>query len=74
MHKFKVAQAAIRECKFEKLNHTPCSTDLAQSDNYLFRNLKSHLRGTGLRDYYELKAATGAWFGNQTDNFYFKSK
>ena len=40
------AQAAIRECKFEQLNHLPYSPDLAPSDYYLFRNLKSHLRGT----------------------------
>ena len=72
MHKSKVAQAAIGECKFEKLNHKPCSTDLAQSDYYLFQSLKSHLRGTGLRNYYELNAATWAWFWDQSDNFYFK--
>ena len=41
-------------------------------DYYLFRNLKSHLRGTRFRDDDELKAATEAWFGDQTDVFYFK--
>ena len=39
---------------------------------YLFRNLKSHLRGTGFRDDDELKAATEAWFEGQIDDFYFK--
>ena len=67
-----VAQAAISECKFEQLNHPPYSPDLALSDYYLFRNLKSHLRGTRLRDDDELKAATEAWFEDQIDNFYFK--
>ena len=62
VHKSKVAQAAIRECKFEQLNHPPYSPDLAPSDYYLFRNLKSHLRGTRFRDDDELKAATEAWF------------
>ena len=68
----RVAQAAIRECKFEQLNHPPYSPDLAPSDYYLFRNLKSHLRGTRFRDDDELKAATEAWFEDQTDDFYFK--
>ena len=36
VHKSRVAQAAIRECKFEQLNHPPYSPDLAPSDYYLF--------------------------------------
>ena len=68
----RVAQAAIRECKFEQLNHPPYSPDLAPSDYYLFRNLKSHLRGTRFRDDDELKATTEAWFEDQIDDFYFK--
>ena len=62
VHKSRAAQVAIRECKFEQLNHPPYSPDLAPSDHYLFRNLKSHLRGTRFRDKGELKAATEAWF------------
>ena len=72
MHKSRVAQAAIRECKFEQLNHQPYSPDLAPSDYYLFRNLKSHLCGTRFRDDDELKAVTEAWFVDQIDDFYFK--
>ena len=60
-----VAQAAIRECKFEQLNHQSYSPDLVPSDYYLFRNLKSHLRGTRFQDDDELKAATEAWFEDQ---------
>ena len=71
MHKSRVAQAAIRECKFEQLNHPPYSPDLAPSDNYLFRNLNS-LCGTRFRDDDELTAATEAWFEDQIDDFYFK--
>ena len=71
VHKSNVAQAAIRECKFKQLNHPPYSPDLAPSDYYLFRNLKSHLRGTRFWDD-ELKAATEAWFEDQIDDFYFK--
>ena len=65
MHKSRVAQAAIRECKFEQLNHPPYCLDLVPSDYYLFRNLKSHLRGTRFRDDDELKAATEVWFEDQ---------
>ena len=72
VHKSRVAQADIRECKFEQLNHPPYSPDLAPNDYYLFRNLKSHLRGTRFRDDYKLKAATEAWFEDQIDDFYFK--
>ena len=36
----RVAQAAIRECKFQQLNHPPYSPDLAPSDYYMFWNLK----------------------------------
>ena len=73
VHKSRAAKAAIRECKFEQLNHPPYSPDLAPSDYYLFRNLKSHLRGTRFRDDDELKAATEALFEDQIDDFYFKS-
>ena len=37
VHKPRVAQAAICECKFKLLNHPPYSPDLALSDYYLFR-------------------------------------
>ena len=46
----RVAEAAVRECKFEQLNHPSYSPDLAPSDYYRFRNLKSHLRGMRFRD------------------------
>ena len=36
VHKSRVAQAGIRECKFEQLNHPPYSPDLAPSNYYLF--------------------------------------
>ena len=71
MHKSRVAQEAIHKCKFEQLNHLPYSPDLAPSDYYLFRNLKSHLRGTRFWDD-DLKAATETWFEDQIDDFYFK--
>ena len=73
MHKSRVAQAAIRECKLKQLNHLPYSPDLTPSDYYLFRNLKSHLCGTRFRDNDELKAATEAWFEDQIETFISKA-
>ena len=72
MHTPRVVQAAISECKFEQLNHPPCSLYLAPSDYFMFENLKSHLRGTRFRDDDKLNAATEAWFWDQRDDFYFK--
>ena len=58
---------------FEQLNHPPYCPDLAPSDYCLFRNLKSHLRGTRFRDDDELKAATEAWFEDQIETFISKA-
>ena len=70
VHKSKVAQAAIRECGFEQLNHPPYSPDLAPSDYYLFRNLKSNLRGERYNDDEELKSAVETFFDEQSKDFY----
>ena len=73
MHKSRVAQAAIRECKFEQLNDPPHSPDLAQVIiTCICFEIWSHLRGTRFRDDDELKAATEALFEDQIDDFYFK--
>ena len=69
LYKSRVGQAAIRECKFEQLNHPPYSSDLDPSDYYLFRNLKSHLCKTRFRDDDELNVAKEAGFGDQTDDY-----
>ena len=70
VHKSRVAQVAIRECMFNQLNHPSYSPDLASSDFY--RNSKSYLCETRFWDGDELNAATEAWFGEQTGDFYFK--
>ena len=41
-----VAMTAAIECGFEILPHSPCSSDMAPSDFYLFPKMKFHLRGT----------------------------
>ena len=45
VRKSMIAQQAIHECGFLQLDHPAYSPDLAPSDYYLFRNLKSYLRG-----------------------------
>jgi histone-lysine N-methyltransferase SETMAR len=57
-HTARVAQAAIRNFGFDQLNHPPYSLDLAPSDFYLFRLLKTELRGRRFRDDNELKSTT----------------
>ena len=49
VHKSLVAQQAVRDCGSLQINHPAYSPDLAPSDCYLFRNLKSHLHGPGLQ-------------------------
>ena len=71
-HKFKVAQAAMLECKFKQLNHPPYSPALASNDCHVFQNLKPHLAGPRFRNYDELIAATEAWCGDQTYDFWLK--
>ena len=68
-----VAQQALRDCGFVQLNHPAYSPDLAPSDYYLFRNLKSHLRGHRFADDESLKANVEAWFEGQDKDFYFKA-
>ena len=70
VHKSRVAQASIRECGFEQLNHPPYSPDLAPSDYFLFRQMKSALRGRRFQHDDEIKAATEAWLEAQSEDFY----
>ena len=70
VHKSRLAQATIRDCKLEELNHPPYSPDIAPSDYYLFSNLKRHLRGRIFRDDLELKEAVEEWFESKDSTFY----
>ena len=45
-----IAQQAVRDCGFVQLDHPAYSPDLAPSDYFLCRNLKSHLRGVHYAD------------------------
>ena len=50
VHKSTIAQQAVSNCRFVQLDHPAYSLDLAASDYYLLRNLKSHLRGVCYSD------------------------
>uniref|UniRef100_UPI0035902B54 histone-lysine N-methyltransferase SETMAR-like isoform X2 n=1 Tax=Myxine glutinosa TaxID=7769 RepID=UPI0035902B54 len=67
----RVAQTAICECGFEQLDHPPCSPDLVPSDYYLFRHLKSFLRGRRFASDKELIEVTETWLNRQPESFYF---
>ena len=67
-----IAQQAVRDCGFVQLDHHAYSPDLAPSDYFLCRNLKSHLRGVHYADNESLKlAAVKAWLEGQAEEFYF---
>jgi len=58
--------------EFVQLNYPACSPDLAPSDYFLIRNLKSHLCGTWFIDAESLKITVEAWFKSRNRKFYFQ--
>jgi len=52
-----ITQQAVRDCGFVQLDHPAYCPDLSPSDYFLFRNLKSHLRGVHYPDDEALKEA-----------------
>ena len=66
-----IAQQAVRDCGFVQLDHPAFSPDLAPSDYFLFRILKSHLSGVRYPDDEVLKEAVKEWLERQTEEFYF---
>ena len=70
IHKSMIAQQAVCDCGFVQFDHPAYSPDLAPSDyNFLFRNLKSHLRGVRYPDDEALKEAVKDWLEGQTEEF-----
>ena len=66
VHKSRVAQVTISECKCEQSNHPPQSSNQAPSDYYLFRKLKTHLFHMRFLDADRHNAATVlAWGPNR---------
>ena len=69
-HKSRTSRAAIRKCGFLELKHPPYSPDLAPSD-FLFRILKTFLRGRRFSDDNAVKEAVSGYFDTQDVSFYF---
>ena len=63
--KSRTSRAAIRKCGFVEPNHPPYSPDLAPSDYFLFRNLKTFLRGRRFPDDNAVKESITGYFDNQ---------
>nr|CAD45367.1 transposase [Bythograea thermydron] len=70
VHKAHHAQAALRDCGFEQFNHPSYSPDLAPNDYFLFRQLKSSLRGRRFDDNDEVKEAVMMWLEEQLESFW----
>lgn len=54
----------------EKLEHPPYSPDIAPSDFYLFKCLKTWLRGRKFTDLSELQEAMQCWFSSKSSGWY----
>jgi len=70
VHMSAKSQAAIQQCGFQKLNHPPCSPDLASSDYFLFRVTKKFLRGKRFSSDEEVKEVVTTWFEEQSKDFF----
>ena len=66
------SQAAIRQCGFQQLNHPPYSPDLAPLDYFLFRVMKTFLRGKRFSSDEKVKEAVMTWFEEQSNDFFFQ--
>jgi len=71
IHKYTIAQQAVRDCGFLQLDHPAYSPDLGPSDYFLFCNLKSHIHGVRYPDDEALKEAVKEWLQGQTEEFHF---
>lgn len=69
-HTCYVARAALADLKFKCLSHPPYSPDLAPSDYYLFRHLKSAVKGLRFSNDNELTDAVMEFFDSKDEKFY----
>ena len=65
-----VPQSSIVKCGFQQLNHPPYCIDRTPSDYYLYRNLKSNLRGRSFIDDQTLKHAEEEWFEDRSEDIH----
>lgn len=70
VHTCGVAKLAAADSGYELVPHPAYSPDLAPSDFYLFKFLKSYLKGTVFTDDSELQGAVNSWFLGQSGEFF----
>ncbi|KAM5158273.1 histone-lysine N-methyltransferase SETMAR-like [Mantella aurantiaca] len=70
VYKSAVAMAALHDCGFTVLQHTPYSPDLAPSDFHLFRHLKNHLAGRHFSNDDDVIAEVTSFLEDQEEIFY----
>ena len=70
VHMVAVAKAAVTECGFDEIEHSPYSPDLAPSDCYPFSKLKKDLRGKKFDD--EVKRAVMDHFADKEPEHFLK--
>lgn len=73
IHKSVQTRSLIENIGFELIPHPPYSPDLAPSDFYLFRNLKSWLKQKRFTTQDDLEAAVLGWFQSKPKTFYEKA-
>jgi len=69
VHTSLVAQQALCNCEFVRVNHPAYSLDWARSNYFLIRNLKYRLHGTCFIDDKSLMVAVKAWSESQNSKF-----
>lgn len=70
IHKAPRISEFLNKKGFKKLDHPPYSPDLAPSDFYLFKALKTWLRGQKFTDSKELQESVEAWFDSKSSEWY----
>lgn len=72
VHTGRIAKAAVKAAGFDEVNQPPYSPDLAPSDYYLFRDLKSALRGKRYDSEEDMKAAVEEHFTGLDKTYFLK--
>lgn len=62
--------AKLRDLRYELLKHPPCSPDLAQSDFYLFPNLKKCIAEKCLSCNDDVIAAVEGYFVDLSESYF----
>jgi len=70
VHMSAKSQAAIQQFGFQQLNHPPYSPDLAPMDYFLFRVMKTFLRGKRFSSDEEVKEAVLTWLEEQSKDIF----